>query len=83
MAKNYRPLMSGFALIKEKTTSKARIKRYADIGFPCLVPLSNVKHGVVLPPLITHDSKFFIKICIHFLKALPKPNFFNTHIKKE
>ena len=75
--------MSGFALIKEKTTSKARIKRYAKIGSPCLVPLSNLKYGVVLLLLITHDSKFFIKICIHFLKSLPKPSFFNTHIKKE
>ena len=75
--------MSGFALIKEKTTSKTRIKRYAEIRCPCLVPLSNLKYGVVLPPLIIHDSEFFIKICNHFLKSLPKPNFFNTHIKKE
>ena len=58
--------MSGFALIKEKTTFKATIKRYVEIGSPCLVPLSNLKYGVVLPPLITHDSEFFIKICIIF-----------------
>ena len=45
--------MSGFALIKEKTTSKARIKRYVEIGSRCLVPLSNLKYGVVLLPLIT------------------------------
>ena len=63
--------MSGFALIKEKATSKARIKRYAEIGSPCLVTLSNLS-----PPLITHDSEFFIKLCIHFLKSLPKPIFF-------
>ena len=50
--------MSGFALNKEKTTSKAIIKRYAEIGPPFLVPLSNLKYGVVLPPLITHDSAF-------------------------
>ena len=75
--------MSGFTLIKKKTTSKARKKRYAEIGSPCLVPLTNLKYGVVLPPLITKDYEFFIKICIHFLKSLPKPNFFNTHIKKE
>ena len=48
--------MSGFALIKEKTTSKAIIKRYAKIGSPCLIPLSKLKYGVVLPPLVTHDS---------------------------
>ena len=75
--------MSGFALIKEKTTSKAIIKRYAEIGSPFLVPLSNLKYSVVLPPLITHDSGFLIKICIYFRKSLPNPNFFNTHIKKE
>ena len=75
--------MSGFALIKEITTSKARIKRYAEIGSPFLVHLSNLKYGVVLPPLITHDSGFFIKICINFQKSLPIPNFFNMHIKKE
>ena len=49
------PTMSGFALIKEKTTSKAIVKRYAKIGSSCLAPLSKLKHGVVLPPLITHD----------------------------
>ena len=47
--------MSGFALIKEKTTSKAITKRCAEIGSPCLVSLSNLKYGVVLSPLITHD----------------------------
>ena len=68
--------MSEFVLIKEKTTSKARMKRYAKIGSTCVVPLSNLKYGVVLPPLITHDFELFIKICIHFLKSLPKANFF-------
>ena len=70
--------MSGFALIKEKTTFKALIKRYCDIGSPCLVPLCNLKYGVVLPPLITHYSRFFIKICIHFGNSLPNPIFFST-----
>ena len=51
--------MSGFTVIKEKITSKARIKRYAEIGSPCQVTLSNLKNGVVLPPLITNDSEFF------------------------
>ena len=75
--------MSGFALIKEKTNSKVIIKRYDQIGSPCLVPLSNLKYGVVLPPFVTHDSGFFIKICIHFPKWLLNPIFINTHIKKE
>ena len=65
--------MSGFSLIKKKATSKAKIKRYAEIGSPCLVPLSNLKYGVV-----------FIKICIHFRKSLPNPFFFfDTDIKKQ
>ena len=58
--------MSGFALTKGKTSYKAIIKRYGKIGSLCLVTLSNLKYGVVLPPLITHDSGFFIKISIHF-----------------
>ena len=75
--------MLGFILIKEKTTSKAMIKRYAEIRSPCLVPRSNVKYGVVLPPLITHDSGFVINSCIHFQNSLRNPNIFNMHIKKE
>ena len=75
--------MSGSALIKEKTTSKTIIKRYNKIGSLCLVPLSNLKYGVVLPPLITHNFGVFIKIYIHFLNSLPNPIFFNTHIKKK
>ena len=51
--------MSGFTIIKEKTTSKARINRYAEIGSPYQVTLSNLKYGVVLQPLITHDSEIF------------------------
>ena len=52
--------MLGFALTKEKNTSKPRMKRYAEIGSPCLVPLCNLRYGVVLPPLITRVSEFFI-----------------------
>ena len=60
MTKNCRPSKSGFALIKGKTTSKAIkaiIKRYAEIGSPCLVPLSNLKYDVVLPPFL-HNTRF-------------------------
>ena len=74
--------MSVFALIKEKTASKAIIKRYAEIGAPYLVPLSNLNYGVVLPPLITHTSGFVIKICIHFRKPLPNLNFL-THTSRK
>ena len=83
MTKNCRPSMSEFALIKEKTTSKVIVKRYAGIESPCLVPLSELNYGVAFPPLTTPNSGFFIKICIHFLNLLPNPNFFNKHIKKE
>ena len=61
--------MLGVALTKVKTTSKAIINRYAEIGSPCLVPLSNLKFGVVLPLLITHDPGFFDKICIGFVSS--------------
>ena len=67
--------MTGFTLIKEKTASKAIMKRCVKIGSPYLVPVSNLKYGVVLPPLITHDSGFFIKICMHFRNSLPNPFF--------
>ena len=58
MNKNCRLSMSEFALIKEKATSKAIIKRYAEIESPCLVPLSELKYGVALQPLITRNSGF-------------------------
>ena len=62
--------MPRFGLMKEKTNSKAMIKRYAEIESPCLVPLSNLKYGVVLPTLVAYDSEFFLKICIRFLSSL-------------
>ena len=34
--------MSGFALLKEKTTSKAITKKYAKVESPGLFPLSNL-----------------------------------------
>ena len=74
--------MSEFVLIKKKTTSKAIIKRYAEVSSPCLVSLSNLKYGVVVPPLITHHSDCFIQICIHFLKSLPKPIFLTRTSRK-
>ena len=74
--------MTGFTLIREKTASKALMKRCVKIGSPYLVPLSNLKYGVALPPLITYDSGFFIKICMHFRNRC-QIHFFNKHIKKE
>ena len=81
MTKNGSPSISGFALIKEKTTSIDIIKRYAEIESPCLVPLSNLEYGVVLSPLITHDSRLYIKICILFRNSLPNPSLFQIQIQ--
>ena len=39
--------MLGFALIKGKIASNAKMKRYAEIDSPSLVPLSSLKYGVV------------------------------------
>ena len=50
--------MPGYTSTKEKTPSKAKTKRYAEIEPPCLVPLYNLKYGVVLRPLTTHDPGF-------------------------
>ena len=75
--------MSALAMIKEKTASKAILKRYAEIGSHCLGHLSNLKYSVVLPSLITHDSGFFLKICIHFQNSLANPKVFDMHTKKE
>ena len=35
--------MPGYASTKEKTPSKAKTKRYAELESPCLVPLYNLK----------------------------------------
>ena len=40
-------LQAGFALMKVKITSNAKMKKYAEIGPPCLVPLSSLKYRVV------------------------------------
>ena len=68
--------MFGFALVKGKITSNAKMKIYAEIGSPYLFSLSNLKDGVVLPSLVTHDSGFLIKIFLHFINSLPNPIFF-------
>ena len=46
--------MLGFALIKVKTTSNAKIKRYVEIEF--------IKYGVSLTSFITQDFWFLIKV---------------------
>ena len=39
----FRPSTLLFVLIKVKAISKTRMKRYAEIGSPCQVPLSSLK----------------------------------------
>ena len=60
-----------FVLIIMKNISKARIKRYADIGSPWWAPLSSLKYLVVCPPFITHDSWLFSNILIQSMKLSP------------
>ena len=50
--------MLGFAWIKAKITSNAKMKRYAEIGFPFLVTLFTLKYGVDLPSLTIQDLGF-------------------------
>ena len=51
----FRPSILLFVLIKVKAISKTKIKRYAEIGSPCQVPLSSLKKQVVFPPFTTHN----------------------------
>ena len=80
--KIFRPWIFLFSCIKRNTISRTRTNKYADIGSPCLVPLSSLKYCVVKPPLITQDSWLLSKTLIHFKKFFPKPYFSNTEIRK-
>ena len=81
MTKNCRHSISGFALTKEKNTSKAIIKRYAGIEFLYLAPFSRIR--CCFTNFDNNDSGFHIKICNHFLNSLSNPPFLNMHITKE
>ena len=61
MTMNWIPSMLGFSLIKVKITSNAKMKKQAEIGSSCLIPLSSLKYGVVLPSLIMYNSGFLLK----------------------
>ena len=74
--------MLGSPLIKVKIVSNAKIKRYAEIGCPSLVPHSSLKYSNVLTSLTTHDFGFLIKIFIHFTNSLLNSNFLK-HIKRK
>ena len=43
--------MSALFLINSKRTSKASIKRYADMGSPWRALFSKLKYGIVNPPI--------------------------------
>ena len=76
------PLMSSLFLINSKRTSKASIKRYAEMGSPWRAPFSKLKYWVAKPPFITHDCCLFNKTFIQCMKFSPKPNFFKTNNRK-
>lgn len=63
-----------FDLITANTTSKTEMKKEANIGSPCLIPLFNLKYVVVFPSLIIQDF-------IHFIKFFPNPGFSNLWTK--
>ena len=68
--------MPGYASTKEKTPSKAKTKRYAELESPCLVPLYNLKYGVLLRPLTTHNAGFFNQNLHPFAKFVSKSKCF-------
>ena len=72
-----------FYLIKVKSISKARMKRYVEIGSPCRAPSWSEKHFVVLPTFITHDSEYFNKIITQAIKSSQKPYLRRTANKKQ
>ena len=74
--------MLGFALIKAKIPSNVKIKRYAEIEFPSLVPVSSLKYRVGLPSLMTQDFGFLIRIFFHFKNSLQNLFFLKHTIKK-
>ena len=51
-----------FSLLTGKMISRARINKYADNGFPCIVPLPGLKYIVVNPPFITQDLDFPVEM---------------------
>ena len=68
--------MSLFYLIKLNTISRTKMK--ADIESPWRVPLSNLKHFVVIPPFMVHDSWLFNRVFIHLMNVLLNPYLFKA-----
>ena len=68
------PLTSGSSLIALISGSIAMIKRYGDMGSPCLQlrPISNQLH--VCPFTITVALMFVIKVSTHLHIDSPNPN---------
>ena len=76
------PFMLSLLFIKVKRTSKAIIKRYADIGSPWRAPFFNAKYWVANPPFIARDFWSFNYTFIHVIKLSGKRIFFKTLNKK-
>ena len=55
LSKTLRPLIFPFCMINKNAISNTSINKYAEIGSPCLVPLSSLKQFVAVPSIITQD----------------------------
>ena len=73
-----KPSILLFVLIKVKTISRIKMKRYAEIGLPCRVRLSSLKERVLFSSFKTYDSWFLSNVLIHFINSSPKPYCFRT-----
>ena len=51
-------------------------------GSPSGARLTKLKHWVVAPQFITHDSWSFNQISIYVIKFLPYPNFVKMELRK-
>ena len=53
------PAISGFVFKRRNKISNAKINKNAEIGSPWRAPLPSIKYFVILPPLMTRDSRSF------------------------
>jgi len=62
--------------------SATNIKRRADIGHPCRMPLPSSKNSVACPLFDTQARGCLYIISIHFIKLGPKLKYFKVFIRK-
>ena len=73
LLQTFKLLLLVFLFIFMRAIYKTRIKRYADKGTPCLVPLSNLKYFFVCPPFTMHNFWFYNNNLIHYIKSFLNP----------